>query len=384
MGEPLTEPGTDGAALAWHHCGRCGALYRAPKGKGAAAPCPECKYNPAPDYDSWKRKQQMLAAQANPKKPEERREPARKKTRKTGGNFVAKLVAGWVACLLLIVWLLKYRWDDDIMPDLHTHADEFKQAGEDADTALMQQAYPLCTTAINGFFSAAAPETRAQFVIDPFDALKSLANFDSFSPLTTTDGMAKNLLADVIHTPRGPTIEAIWETKQGEKIDAIFFQDKDTWKIDWRELLRYSEQPWGLFLSQAGEAEAEFRLLARERLGGERALHSRMSIVFYPPRFGHMRETSSPSPEFFVDSSSADGRLLATAFDAKKSDRGPFGSHLLPSDPDDTIRVRVRVRRNPEEKHNKFVLVKVLACHWFSLDEPGYEVPPAAPDHPST
>ena len=227
-----------------------------------------------------------------------------------------------------------------------------------------------------------APESRAQFIIDPFDAVKRMSEFDSFSPLTMDSGMKKNLLAEVIHTPRGPAIETVWETIQGDKFDAVFFRDKETWKIDWRELLRYSSQAWGLFLAEPGEAEGEFRLLARERMEGESGPQNHVGIVFYPPRFGHMTEAGSPSPDFPVDLTSADGRLLAAAFAAKKEERGPFGSHLLSSDPDDLIRVRVRVRRNPVEKHQKFTLVKVIACHWFSLDEPGYDVPPVT-GHPA-
>jgi len=382
MGESLTEPKTDEAALAWHHCGRCGSLYQAPKGQGNAIACPECKRNPAPDYDSWQRKQSMLAARSSHPRSSVPRERERdRKPKKTGGKMVAKFVGVWILCLALLVVAAKRFWLGAADPVQEANGEDFKKAGDNADSLLLRESFRDCSTALNGFFEAAVPESRAQFVIDPFDAVKRLASFDSFSPLTTGDGMKKNLLAEIIHTPRGPAIETVWETKQGDALDAVFFRDKETWKIDWRELVRYSDQSWGLFLAEAGEAEGEFRLLARQRLEGEHGSQSRIGIVFYPPRFGHMREAGSPSPEFPVDLTSDDGRLLAVAFASKKAGRGPFGSHLLASDPDDLIRVRVRVRRNPEDNHQKFTLVKVIACHWFSLDEPGYDVPPAVAGH---
>jgi hypothetical protein len=329
--------------------------------------------------------QGLLAARENQSKPQAPRDRDRQPVppQKAGSNTVVKFVGAWVICLVLLVVLAKRYWMGDEAPVQDTHGEAFKQTGDNADSLLIRNAFQECATALNGFFDAAAPESRAQFVIDPIDAVKCLTGSDSIGPLTTGDGLMKNLLAEVIHTPRGPAIETVWETGRGEKLDAVFFRDKETWKIDWRELARYSDQSWGLFLAEPGEKECEFRLLARERLEGERGTHSRMGVVFYPPRFGHMREAGSPSPEFSVDLTSADGRLLVAAFAAKKEGRGPFGSHLLSSDPDDLIRVRVRVRRNPADSHQKFTLVKVIACHWFSLDEPGYDVPPAPANHPS-
>ena len=374
MGQPVTEPKTGEAAPAWHHCGRCGALFQAPAGQGNESPCPKCGHHPAPDYDNWMR-QQNLPDPSLPHPPLIRERGKKRKSNAT--RTVAKFVGAWIVILVLLVVVAKKYWlDMDVPPVQDTNGEAFKQAGENADTLLLRNAFPECAAALNGFFEAAAPESRAQFVIDPIDAVKRMAVMATFSPLSTNDGMKRNLMAEVIHTPRGPVIETGWESIQGTKLDAVFFKDKETWKIDWRELLRYSEQSWPLFLAESGVKEGEFRLLARERLAGEQGAHNGMALVFYSPSLGHMSEPGSPSPEFPVERTSADGRLLEAAFAGKKQGHGPFGSHLISSDPDDLIRVRVLVRRSLEDGHQKFTLVKVIACHWFSLDEPGYDVPP--------
>ena len=373
----MNHPPDAAPAPGWHHCGRCGFFYQEIPGRGASRACPSCKHNPVPDYETWRRKQNLLRVKAMPAPGESpapqtgEAAPAEKANR----SIVVKFVAGWVFCLILLVGTAKFylfREDDTPKPQM----EKFHEAGENADNKLVQDSYNDCLAALSGFFDSATPESRSQFVIDPFDAVKHMSANDTVSPLASVDGLLQNTMVEVIRTARGPAIETSWKTKSGADIDAVFFKEGDGWKIDWRELIRHSDQAWSVFLAGTGKAEGEFRLLARERLEGDHQLHTQMGVVFYAPRFGHMTEGGSPSPEFSVDTTSPEGRLLIAAFNAKKEGRGPFGSHLLSSDPKDFIRVRVIVRRDPGERLHKFKLVKVSACHWFSLDEPGYDPAP--------
>jgi hypothetical protein len=127
-----------------------------------------------------------------------------------------------------------------------------------------------------------------------------------------------------------------------------------------------------MFLAGAGEPVAEFRLLARERLAGDRKHDPAMSLVFHPPRFGQPREADSPSPEFLVPRSSEPGRKLEALLRLHREGKRPFGARAPLDDPEDMIRVRVRVRREADQQGaRKFVLEDVLAGHWLGSEESG-------------
>lgn len=48
-------------------------------------------------------------------------------------------------------------------------------------------------------------------------------------------------------------------------------------------------------------------------------------------------------------------------------------------DPESLIRVRVKVRRIKDDEGSRFELVDVVACHWYSSDDPGVEIPEQEP-----
>jgi hypothetical protein len=131
-----------------------------------------------------------------------------------------------------------------------------------------------------------------------------------------------------------------------------------------------------LFLAGGGAAEGEFRLLARERLADERKASKALSLVFYAPRFGHAKEVSAPSPEFLVDRGSRDGQLLETAFRLARSGKRVFGVRLPELNPDGMVRIRAKIRRVERDGRRSYELAGVVACHWYSVDEPGVEISP--------
>jgi len=61
------------------------------------------------------------------------------------------------------------------------------------------------------------------------------------------------------------------------------------------------------------------------------------------------------------------GREIEEAFVARQQGVGPFGSRLVQHDPDDMIRLRVRIRREGEDER-VFHLDELFACHWLQLE----------------
>jgi hypothetical protein len=185
----------------------------------------------------------------------------------------------------------------------------------------------------------------------------------------------------VLNLPGGRAIETSWNAPDGRKVDAIFREENGEWRLDWDHFVRYGDYPWSLFLAGSGPPEGEFRLLARERLADARKKADSISIVLYAPRFARPGETGFQSPEFLVPRNTRDGQLLDAAFKLARSGGQVFGSKLPNPNPDDMIRVRVKVRRLEQDLERKFEIAAVLACHWYSVDDPGVEpVPPAEAD----
>jgi hypothetical protein len=184
----------------------------------------------------------------------------------------------------------------------------------------------------------------------------------------------------ILNLPTGRAIETNWKSADGRVVDAVFVEQDEEWRLDWEHFVRFSTYPWSLFLAGSDEPEGEFRLLARLRLADERSDADDLSIVLYAPVFGAPDQTGFQSPEFLVKRDTPNGRLLDAAFKLEKSGSRVFGVDIPNPNPEGLIRVRVKVRRIEDDQGRRFELLDVIACHWYSVDVPGVEIPEAPPE----
>ena len=248
--------------------------------------------------------------------------------------------------------------------------------GEDIE--LLQQAGQKCAEVFAGFLAAGTPEERNQFVLKPVATASRMARFYDLNPLTSIDPKTLRLVSSsVLNLPDGKAIETLWNSQDGKKFDAVFREENGEWRLDWDHFARHSDYPWSLFLAGNGAPSGEFRLLARERLAEDRKNAESISVVLYAPRFAHPEEAGFQSPEFLVSRSDRNGQLLDAAFKMARSGKQVFGSKLPDLNPDEMIRVRVKVRRSEVEMERKFEITEVTACHWYSVYDPG--VAPVVP-----
>lgn len=244
------------------------------------------------------------------------------------------------------------------------------------DTALLNEAGPQVNQALLGFLSAGTPEARNQFVLSPIDTASRMARFYDLNLFVSI--LPETLIGQksaVLPFAAGRAVETVWNTEDKRQIETVFVRQDDEWRLDWDHYVRFSTYPWPLFLAGSGEDEGEFRLLARQRLAAERKDAAFISLVLYAPRFAYGNETGFQSPEFLLKRESEDGRRLAAAFQLAEDGKRPFGVDLPIENPENLIRVRVKVRRVKDEMGSRFELVNVLACHWYSSDETGFEIP---------
>ena len=293
-----------------------------------------------------------------------------------------KLVSGWLLVLALIIYGARSKWGaNTFIPEQPAPVAKGPLENSAEDLALLNESFDECLKTFSAYLNAGIPEQQNQYVLSPLDTVSKMARFYSQNPSEKIDPSSLSQESrSVLHLPDAAAIETAWKSTDGRRFDAVFVKENDEWRLDWNHFVRYSDYPWSLFLAGSGQPEGEFRLLARERLPEERKDADSVSIVFYAPRFGQPGETGSQSPEFLVSRTSEAGKLLDAAFKAARKGDKAFGSKLTGFDPDELIRVRVKVRRSDEGLERKFEITEVVACHWYSVDEPGVliEETPAA------
>lgn len=288
---------------------------------------------------------------------------------------MVKLAFCWMAVLAAIVLAARHFWEDRSEERANirsTRPAEHVVSAE--DTALQNEASPLCNQALAGFLTASTPEERNQFVSSPIETASRMARFYSQNPMASIDPATLGTRnAAVIDLPGGKAIELQLGSSDGRLLDVVFVRENEEWKIDWDHYARYSDSPWALFLAGSGDAEGEFRLLARERLADERKDRDTLSLALYAPRFGFAKDTGFQSPEFIVKRDTPNGRLLESAFKLEREGARAFGVNLPSLNPEGFIRIRVKIRRSEVDQKRHFEIGKVIACHWYSTDEPGME-----------
>lgn len=363
--------------LAWFHCGRCGSLFRALPGDSPLRTCTECGRPPSWFGDIVSAPRQVLQAPAVAARLSPDTAPVvapvrpKPKVRKT--SAVVKVIVAWI--LLCGGLLFMFRNHKDEAPQASVPMDRPAAGPSAEDAALLNSAISQCLPLFAGFLQSHTPEERNQYVMDPIRMAGRMAKFYNFNPLASfnLDSAACDN-RELLRIGDKLAVSTLWKAEGGKEIEAVFFKQDGEWRLDWEHFVRYGDASLQMFVAGEGEETAEFRLLARERLAADRKDEKEMSLVFYSPRFGKPAETGGVSPEFLVPRDSEDGKLLAAAFRLEHKGGWPFGATIPSGDPEDMIRVRVRIRRDADKK---FHLEKVLACHWLAVDAPGVELPAA-------
>ncbi len=284
-----------------------------------------------------------------------------------------KLACAWLFVLAVIVMGARHYFPENKIAEQAAPPKNIKESSNE-EQVVYNDAWQECANALSGFLSAGTPEARNQFVLQPVTTASRMARFYGLNPIVGIDPANLTFTEHaVLDIPGGKELESIWTVKDGRRIDAVFRQEKGEWKLDWDHFARYSDYPWALFLAGTGIEEGEFRLLARERLAEDRKTAESISIVLYSPRFGNPSDAGFQSPEFLVSRNTRDGQLLDAAFKLAREKKKVFGSTTSNIDPEGMIRVRAKIRRTEVNMERRFEISKLIACHWYSVDDPGVE-----------
>lgn len=363
-------------ALGWFHCGRCGKLFQSQLGHENRT-CPECGQHPSTFGETPLKTGPSGYAPLPEKRTtvDEGSQLTQKRLvkKRRGISLMYKIIMAWAASIVLIAVVAHHFWEEDDRLGMQVRSPLIpKDAIGDEERAILEEAMPQCARCLGGFLGSGTPELRNQYVWRPLSVAGKMARFYGSNPLSQINPAdVKNTERRLLNLETGPAIVSEWEVVDGRKLDAVFFKEDGEWRLDWEQFVRYGEQPWPLFLAGSGNESAEFRLMARLKSSEAKSRSDQLSIVLYSPRFGYPGDPGNASSDFLVRRDSKEGSLLAAAFQAKRNGKSPFDASLTTYDPEEMIRVRVRVRRTEETNGRSFEIEKVINCHWLSIDEPG-------------
>lgn len=368
MGQILIQKPVTDKDTYWHHCGRCGSLFSAEMTGDSGKVCPDCGQSPsvdAGDSVSAVKPAGQEIQKVRLKQPVERNHrPGRKML------LFLKVFVAWLVVIGLIV--LTAHWFKSKDPQSQTQVPVEKYVGSvellhDQDRKLLEVAVPVCRKVLVDFLSAKRASQRLELVIHSEVVAERLANYYEMPPPLTTEPEQLNLQAStVVHLPEGDTVLTQWDSPEGLRFDAAFRQVDSVWKLDWDHFTRHSECNWALFLAGSGPDEAEFRLLARERYQMEGNAMKDCNVMLYAPEMKRFDDAGLKAAVMPLPGDSRDAKLLRAAFQSMRDGKPLFRSTMRDINPQDMIRVRVRVKRVDAPGRNRFEIVRVLACHWYS------------------
>lgn len=361
----------------WFHCGRCGSLFRARSLATEVRACTSCGRSPFIGFGAATPEVQVQSAAAEVQVRHDSRNSRRKRRTLP---VMAKVLLGCLAFAVVIVVGAQLLIGTGFEREKPESAAISEVTISEVDAALIDKAMPLLQKTIGSFVDARTPEEWSQFILAPIAAAGRIDRYYSFNARVNVVTEKLSLTHyGIVNIPIGKAVECYWTADGGEVLDTVFVEENGEWLLDWNHYVRYSDYPWASFLSGAGDDVGEFRLLARERLADERKNEDTISIALYAPRFGFPDKLGIGSPEFLIERSSKNGRMLDAAFKLNQSGKHVFESKLPNIDPEGLVRVRVKVSRIKGVDQNTFEIDEVIACHWFSTDAPGVEIPEDAP-----
>lgn len=321
--------------------------------------CPDCGQDPSGESP------RVEAGPVRVRRKIRKKQPGKASSPKQKGNarILMMVVVAW-GVLLGAGAIRMARRGSNTLPQATGSAEPTRQEVE--DQRLLQDHLDACGRRLSEFRASSDVGSRALHVVGAARAVQRMTRMQQFSPAYLAVEPLKPEKYKVIHTPAGRAIETLWKQEDGERIEAVFFEEEGEWKIDWDAFARAGTESWPLFLAGRGRGAGEFRLLARERIGADGRDDEYIGLVLYEARNGRPGEANAPSPEIRVLRNSPMGRQIEEAFTLRKEGRGAFGSRLVEYDPDEMIRLRVRVSREGEDER-VFQIDELFGCHWLEL-----------------
>jgi hypothetical protein len=361
-----------------YHCGRCGSLFAAQLGHDEARVCGVCQQKPG--TGEWPVEHGNADVRESPGSPDAPPESAEGKVHRASatsrrGSPLTWIAVMWVLLMGSSLWLHRHHSRREL--------EGANRAGSEGDvrqekSALLAAALPECHRAFLGFLNAGNLEERLQFVADPADTARKMENHYVSNPFPQMDaGQTGRIGQELLEIDGEWVVRTRWQVGgEGDRFDAVFRREDGAWLLDWAHFVRFSDYPWEAFLAGDGPEQGEFRLLAKEIPSTEETERKdrRLRFEFLSPEPGALSDEPVATQQLVVDRLSEEGLLLQAAFAANRQGGGAFGGAMKPLEQDGLVRVRVIVKRIDFGGVRKFEVARIIACHWISSEDPGFDL----------
>ncbi|MFT4176738.1 MAG: hypothetical protein QM627_08775 [Luteolibacter sp.] len=301
-----------------------------------------------------------------------KRVSSRKRLGKTY-RTLAIVFGGWMLLMAGIV-IYFYQKNPSEAASGNTGESKRQMAQSLKDQTMLHAAMPKAQETLMNFLKNPTPEGKAQFVDQPSALVGRMIRFYQANPVRLLEvPELRYEQSGILRLGGQELIETRWLTHDQKRVEAVFRKVESEVRLDWLDFVCYSDSPLSLFFSEEGEAEGEFRLLARQRQIAQED-GSRLSVVFYEPDPANPQAVPTrSSPAVSVDRRSSAGQLLEAAFRREETGQRVGGSSLPKLEPEGFIRVRVKLGRTGTGEERKFTIREVLAIHWLNVSHTGME-----------
>lgn len=350
-----------------YHCARCGELFRAPVVSADKVICNLCGHSPRKaiqtklDLADMTKGDAQMAAQ---KQVDHADFVGRTRSKRSKQMKIAAVA--WI--VLLCVGGGASVYYKTKQEDLATKRAKQKKVGDYEKLLFLKRqqiAVQQAEAVINRFILTPDVNTRSQYVIDGMQLLLEMEHYYDTRPSIVVEGALRIARVRLVEDQEFPILETMLIDRGGKKMEVVFEERDNRWKIDWTHFVRYSGKSWNRFLLEKREGSVgQFRLYVRKRASGSGDNKDNLNLIFYEPKiFDGKRGVESPEVE--LNRHTEAGKKIFTELESVEKERSAekvLGSFDTPG----IGRVNVELGWVMERDEPKLVVLKVLATDWMT------------------
>ncbi len=232
---------------------------------------------------------------------------------------------------------------------------------------IAKEATAECTQTLSEFLKVSDPSQIGAYITNSSSNVSLRNAYYQTHQLTRTAEAVKLTYINVLKVNDEYQLETFWKWPTGEDRDVVFKKYSNKWLIDWEHMVRYSDQVLAAFASGIdGPDEGIFRVYMRRAAVTKESNAKWTTVTLFEPKENLNGEYSSAPVKISIERASKLGDTLERIHANHVAKKAAFGSVAAQIDPEDLIRVTLRLKRT-KANSNKYAISieEVLSNHWL-------------------